>query len=70
VFLPFAIYSPETEAAAVLTGLYHFRPGDPQSDVPPSNVMLSLSYSQNDQKSVQFFPELYLKNETAPSAEQ
>jgi hypothetical protein len=59
VVLPFVIYSPETEAAVTLTGVYHYRDAG-ESQVPPSMVILSMAYSKLDQKRVGLTPELYL----------
>jgi outer membrane protein assembly factor BamA len=60
ILLPFPIYSPETRAAITFTALYHARSAEAPAEVPPSMAMLSLAYSQDDQKRAALSPELYL----------
>jgi hypothetical protein len=57
VLLPFAYYTPETTAALVITGIYTSPGANP--DTRPTNIMAFLTYTMENQRMVEFFPEIY-----------
>jgi hypothetical protein len=59
IIIPFPIYTPETKAAATLSGIYHHRDAE-DLQVPPSTVIFSMTYSELKQTRVGLTPELYL----------
>lgn len=62
-FLPFALYTPETELGGGVGGIKTFRFGELGPQSRPSSVSLSAKYTQNKQYVIDLTPELYLKRE-------
>ncbi|MCS6987933.1 MAG: BamA/TamA family outer membrane protein [Chloroherpetonaceae bacterium] len=62
--LPIVFYSPETQAAGGIVGIYYFRLPGSSSESRASNVKGDAIYTQLGQIFLQLQPQLYLLNET------
>ncbi|WP_290648387.1 BamA/TamA family outer membrane protein [Aquisalimonas sp.] len=58
-FIPFPIHTPETGWALTLSAIASGRLGD----TPPSSAIVSLAWSERDQKSISFDPTIYLSED-------
>lgn len=62
--LPIVFYSPETQTAGGIVGIYYFRLPGSSSDSRLSNIKGDAIYTQLGQLFLQFQPQIYILNET------
>jgi hypothetical protein len=64
LFLPVIFYTPETQIATGITGIYYYRMSEKETNSYPSNINLALIYTQKKQIIFQLIPNLYIKEDT------